>query len=151
MDKSASSATLRARTCWTMLTRLEFYSMISRIPVSDDGDDGDEQQSAFDLGVDKPPVDYVIVDTEEALESLVSTISTPAGILVRHGDHVEEPDDGATGGAVVLRRTARGMVPASRPLRGRRNFPSMLVLDALGPVFTDLRACPRRPTTPTTT
>ena len=60
-----------------VLTKLEFYSMISRIPAS--GDDGDSQQTAFDLGVDKPPVDYVIVDTEEGLESLVSAIATPAG------------------------------------------------------------------------
>ena len=117
-----------------VLTRLEFYSMIPRIPAS--GEDGDSQQAAFDLGVEKPPVDYAIVDTEEALESLVSAIATPEGFSF---------DTETTSQSPMLARLV-GLSFSVEPHSGwyvpvghaeGAQLPFEVVLDVLGPVFAD--------------
>ena len=119
-----------------VLTRLEFYSMISRIPVSDDGDDGDEQQSAFDLGVDKPPVDYVIVDTEEALESLVSAIATPEGFSFDTETTSQNPMTARLVGLSFSVEPHSGWyVPVGHSEGAQLSMDA--VLGALGPIFTD--------------
>ena len=46
-----------------LLTSLEFYSMVSRIPASENDTGG--AQGSFDLAPESPPVDYKIVDTQE--------------------------------------------------------------------------------------
>ena len=118
-----------------VLTKLEFYSMISRIPASDD-DGGDSQQAAFDLGVEKPPVDYAIVDTEEGLESLVSAIATPEGFSF---------DTETTSQSPMLARLV-GLSFSVEPHSGwyvpvghaeGAQLPFEVVLDVLGPVFAD--------------
>ena len=121
-----------------VLTRLEFYSMISRIPVSDDGDDGDgdEQQSAFDLGVDKPPVDYTIVDTEDALESLVSAIATPEGFSFDTETTSQNPMTARLVGlSFSVEPHAGWYVPVGHSEGAQ--LPMDAVLGALGPIFTD--------------
>ena len=119
-----------------VLTRLEFYSMISRIPVSDDGDGGDEQQSAFDLGVDKPPVDYVIVDTEDALESLVSAISTPAGFSFDTETTSQNPMTARLVGlSFSVEPNSGWYVPVGHS--DGEQLPLDGVLGVLSPVFTD--------------
>ncbi len=60
-----------------LLTSLEFFSMISRIPASDN--DAGGGQSSFDFEPDAPPVDYTIVDTPEKLADLLKEINTPEG------------------------------------------------------------------------
>ena len=60
-----------------LLTSLEFFSMISRIPASDN--DADGEQGSFDLEPDASPVEYTIVDTAEKLNELVKAIDTPSG------------------------------------------------------------------------
>ena len=117
-----------------VLTKLEFYSMISRIPAS--GDDGDSQQVAFDLGVDKPPVKYVIVDTEEALESLVSAIATPAGFSFDTETTSQNPMAARLVGlSFAVEPHAGWYVPVGHA-EGEQ-LPLDVVLDALGPVFAD--------------
>ena len=60
-----------------LLTTLEFFSMISRIPASEIGAGG--AQGAFDLAPDSPPVDYKIADTTDKLDELLREIDTPDG------------------------------------------------------------------------
>ena len=60
-----------------LLTSLEFFSMISRIPASDN--DAEGAQASFDLEPEAPPVDYTVVDTEDKLNELVKAIDTPSG------------------------------------------------------------------------
>ena len=119
-----------------VLTRLEFYSMISRIPVSDDGDDGDGQQATFYLGVDKPPVDYTIVDTEDALESLVSAISTPAGFSFDTETTSQNPMTARLVGlSFSVEPNSGWYVPVGHS--DGKQLPLDGVLGVLGPVFTD--------------
>lgn len=66
-----------------VLTRLEFFSMISRIPapLSDD-DDSAGGQGAFDMGESEPaepPVDYAVVDDESELAALAAALDAPEG------------------------------------------------------------------------
>ena len=119
-----------------VLTRLEFYSMISRIPVSDGDDDGDGQQSAFDLGVDKPPADYTIVDTEDALELLVSTISTPAGFSFDTETTSQNPMTARLVGLSFSVEPHSGWYVPVGHSEGAQ-LPMDAVLGALGPIFTD--------------
>ena len=61
-----------------LLTTLEFYSMVPRIPASED--DADGAQGAFDLApAESTPVDYRIADTTEKLDELLKEIDTPDG------------------------------------------------------------------------
>ena len=60
-----------------LLTSLEFFSMISRIPASET--DAGGGQSAFDFEPDAPPVDYTVVDTEDKLAELLEEINTSEG------------------------------------------------------------------------
>ena len=60
------------------LTELEFRSVVPRIPAPAGGPTEGEQQS-FDTTADAPEVDYRIVDTPEALETLVSELDTVQG------------------------------------------------------------------------
>ena len=117
-----------------VLTRLEFYSMISRIPASDD--DGDGQQAAFDLGAEKPPVDYTIVDTEKGLESLVSTISTPAGFSFDTETTSQNPMTARLVGLSFSVEPHSGWYVPVGHTEGTQ-LPFEVVLGALGPVFTD--------------
>ena len=118
-----------------VLTKLEFYSMISRIPASDD-DGGDSQQAAFDLGVEKPPVDYAIVDTEEGLESLVSAISTPAGFSFDTETTSQNPMTARLVGLSFSVEPHSGWYVPVGHSEGAQ-LPMDAVLGALGPIFTD--------------
>ncbi|MCE2456682.1 MAG: DNA polymerase I [Dehalococcoidia bacterium] len=60
-----------------LLTSLEFYSMVSRIPASDN--DAEGEQGSFYLQPEAPPVDYTIVDTAEKLDELLGQINTSEG------------------------------------------------------------------------
>ena len=60
-----------------LLTELEFFSMVPRIPVSDNNRQG--EQTAFDLNGESQPVDYRVVDTLEGLNGLVERLDTPDG------------------------------------------------------------------------
>ncbi len=60
-----------------LLTRLEFFSMIDRIPAPSDG--SESEQAAFDLDDDTPSTDYIVVDTDDKLDALVQAIDTPHG------------------------------------------------------------------------
>ena len=60
-----------------LLTSLEFFSMISRIPASEN--DAEGAQGSFDLAPETTPVDYTVVDTEDKLDELVKAIDTPSG------------------------------------------------------------------------
>ena len=117
-----------------VLTRLEFYSMISRIPGS--GDDGDSLQVAFDLDVDKPPVEYVIVDTVEALDSLVSAISTPAGFSFDTETTSQNPMTARLVGLSFSVEPYSGWYVPVGHAEGEQ-LPLDVVLGALGRVFAD--------------
>ena len=117
-----------------VLTKLEFYSMISRIPAS--GDDGDSQQTSFDLGVDKPPVDYVIVDTEEGLESLVSAIATPAGFSFDTETTSQNPMTARLVGLSFSVEPYSGWYVPVGHSEGKQ-IPLDVALGGLGPVFAD--------------
>ena len=58
-----------------LLDYLEFRSMVDRIPAGG----SESQQSAFDLDADTPTTNYVVVDTDDKLDSLIRAIDTPAG------------------------------------------------------------------------
>ena len=60
-----------------LLTSLEFFSMISRIPASEN--DAEGAQGSFDLAPETTPVDYTIVDTAAKLDEMVKAIDTPSG------------------------------------------------------------------------
>ena len=118
-----------------VLTKLEFYSMISRIPASDD-DGGDSQQATFDLGVEKPPVDYAIVDTEEGLESLVSAISTPTGFSFDTETTSQNPMVARLVGLSFSVEPHAGWYVPVGHAEGTQ-LPLDVALGTLGPVFTD--------------
>ncbi len=118
-----------------VFTRLEFFSMISRIPASGD-DDGDSQQATFDLGVEKPPVDYTVVDSEDALESLVSAIATPAGFSFDTETTSQNPMTARLVGlSFSVEPHAGWYVPVGHSEGKQLSLD--VVLGALGPVFTD--------------
>ena len=60
-----------------LLNSLEFYSMIDRIRALDNGNDS--EQGAFDMDNDKTPVNYVVVDSDDKMDDLISAIATPSG------------------------------------------------------------------------
>ena len=60
-----------------LLTSLEFYSMVPRIPSADG--ENTEGQGMFDLAPDSSPVDYTIVDTADKLDELLKAIDNPTG------------------------------------------------------------------------
>ena len=57
-----------------LMRELEFFSMVNRIPSA--GDEG-EQQGLFDLGdEERVPTEYVVVDTEAALDEMVRALES---------------------------------------------------------------------------
>ena len=57
-----------------LMRELEFFSMVNRIPSA--GDEG-EQQGLFDMGdEERLPTEYVVVDTEAALEEMVAELES---------------------------------------------------------------------------
>ncbi len=57
-----------------LMRELEFFSMVNRIPMS--GDEG-EQQGLFDLAdEERVPTEYVVVDTEAALDEMVRALKS---------------------------------------------------------------------------
>ena len=64
-----------------VLTRLEFFSMLNRIPAP--LGEGEGGQAAFDMASAEPaappPLDYRVVDDERALAHLAAALDTPAG------------------------------------------------------------------------
>ena len=64
-----------------VLTRLEFFSVIDRIPAP--LGEGEGGQAAFDMGADAadaaPPTDYRVVDDARALANLADILDTPDG------------------------------------------------------------------------
>ncbi|MCL0028853.1 DNA polymerase I, partial [Dehalococcoidia bacterium] len=57
-----------------LLKELEFYSMVGRVPRN-----GDYETDPSDSYAEETPVNYEIVDTAEALDRLVTELSTPHG------------------------------------------------------------------------
>ena len=117
-----------------VFAKLEFYSMIPRIPASDEHGDG--QQAAFDLGVEKQPVDYAVVDTEEGLESLVSAISTSVGFSFDSETTSQNPMTARLVGLSFSVQPHSGWYVPVGHAEGRQ-LPLDVVLGALAPVFTD--------------
>ncbi len=56
---------------------LEFYSTIDRIHALGRGDTS--EQGAFDMDEEKPPVNYIIVDSDDKMDDLLGAINTPSG------------------------------------------------------------------------
>ena len=117
-----------------LLTRLEFYSMLSRIPATIDEQDG--QQTSFDLNGDAPPVDYTVVNTEPELRQLVKQLDTPDGFSFDTETTSQDP----------MRARLVGLSFSTEPRSGwyvpvghtdGTQLPMSTVLDALGPVLAD--------------
>ena len=117
-----------------LLTRLEFYSMLSRIPATID--EQDDQQTAFDLNGDTPGVDYAVVDTESELHQLVKQLDTPDGFSFDTETTSQDP----------MRARLVGLSFSTEPRSGwyvpvghtdGTQLPMSTVLDALGPVLAD--------------
>ena len=118
------------------LSGLEFYSMIPRVPVS--GDEAEGEQGAFDMGggEDKPPVEYMVVDTEAKLAALIEALDTPRGFSFDTETTSQDP----------MRARLVGLSFSTEPYRGWYaplaheegvQLPMEEALGALAPIFED--------------
>ena len=115
-----------------LMTRLEFFSMVSRIPSSDS--DGGGQQSAFDLGADAPPVDYVVVDTRDRLQELATAIDTPDGFSFDTETTSQDPMVARLVGLSFSNEPRSGWYVPVGHSQGRQ-LPIDEVLGVLGPIL----------------
>ncbi len=117
-----------------LLTTLEFYSMVSRIPASEN--DADGAQGAFDLAPESPPVDYRIVDTAEKLDELVKEIDTPDGFSFDTETTSQDPMIAKLVGLSFSTEPRTGWYVPVGHAEGAQ-LPIDDVLEMLGPIFTN--------------
>ncbi|MDP6453747.1 MAG: DNA polymerase I [SAR202 cluster bacterium] len=116
------------------LKELEFFSMVSRIPNNTDG----EQLS---MAVDEPdfesaPVDYHIVDTEDALEELAVELSKPQGFSFdTETDSIDPMLAQLVGLSFSNSPQKAWYVPVGH--NEGKQIPKERVLGSLGPILTD--------------
>ena len=114
-----------------LLSTLEFYSMVSRIPASEN-----DAQGAFDLAPEAPPVDYRIADTEEKLDELVKEISTSDGFSFDTETISQDPMVARLVGLSFSTEPRTGWYVPVGHAEGTQ-LPIDDVLERLGPVFTN--------------
>ncbi len=116
------------------LTRLEFFSMIDRIPAPASG--SESEQAAFDLDADTPSTNYIVVDTEDKLDALIEALDTPDGFSFDTETTSKDP----------MRARLVGLSFSTEPYTGwyvpvghaeGRQISMDRVLDRLEPIFTN--------------
>ena len=116
-----------------LLTGLEFFSMISRLPASDLESSG--LQSAFDLE-SAPPAEYEVVDTEEKLRALLATIDTPDGFSFDTETTAADPMTANLVGLSFSVKPRQGWYVPVGHIEGTQ-LPMEHVLAEIGPVFSN--------------
>ena len=117
-----------------LLTTLEFFSMISRIPASES--DAGGAQGAFDLAPDSPPVDYKIADTADKLDELLREIDTPNGFSFDTETTSQDPMVARLVGLSFSTEPRAGWYVPVGHAEGKQ-LPIADVLERLTPVFTN--------------
>ena len=117
-----------------LLTTLEFFSMISRIPASES--DAGGAQGAFDLAPDSPPVDYKIADTADKLDELLREIDTPNGFSFDTETTSQDPMVARLVGLSFSTEPRAGWYVPVGHAEGKQ-LPIEDVLERLTPVFTN--------------
>ncbi len=117
-----------------VLTRLEFFSMVSRIPMSLDEREG--SQTALDLNGDAQPVDYTVVDTEGKLAELVSALDTPQGFSFDTETTSQDPMRARLVGLSFSTEPRAGWYVPVGHVEGAQ-LPLAQALDALEPILTN--------------
>ena len=117
-----------------LLTSLEFYSIVSRIPASEN-DTGGAQRS-FDLAPESPPVDYKIVDTRDKLDDLLEVLDTPNGFSFDTETTSQDPMVARLVGLSFSTEPRSGWYVPVGHLEGTQ-IPIDDVLERLGPIFTN--------------
>ena len=116
------------------LNTLEFRSMIDRIP-SPGG--ADSAQAAFDLDDDTPPTNYITVDTDDKLDTLIQAIDTPDGFSFDTETTSKDPMLARLVGLSFSTEPYSWMVCPCRTRRRKAACDGLRVLDRLGPIFTN--------------
>jgi len=58
-----------------LMRELEFFSMVNRIPYTGNGDSGEQMELMAMAEEERMPTDYTLVDTEAALDEMITTLS----------------------------------------------------------------------------
>ena len=116
-----------------LLTSLEFFSMVSRIPASENDGGG---QGAFDLATESTPVEYKIADTAEKFEELLTEIGTPEGFSFDTETTSQDPMVARLVGLSFSTEPHTGWYVPVGHLEGTQ-LPIDDVLARLAPIFTD--------------
>ncbi len=117
-----------------LLAKLEFSSMIDRIPYPANG--ARAGQSAFDLDDDTQPTNYTVVDTEGELDALLEAIDTPDGFSFDTETNSRDPMLARLVGLSFSTEPYRGWYVPVGHAEGRQ-IPLGRALDKLEPVFTN--------------
>ena len=117
-----------------LLISLEFYSMVSRIPASENDTSG--AQGSFDLAPESPPVDYKIVDTQDKLAELLEALDTPNGFSFDTETTSQDPMVARLVGLSFSTEPHAGWYVPVGHLEGTQ-VPIDDVLERLGPIFTN--------------
>ena len=117
-----------------LLTSLEFYSIVSRIPASENDTGG--AQGSFDLAPESPPVDYKIVDTRDKLDDLLEVLDTPNGFSFDTETTSQDPMVARLVGLSFSTEPRSGWYVPVGHLEGTQ-IPIDDVLERLGLIFTN--------------
>ena len=116
------------------LKELEFFSMVSRIPTN--RQDGQLAMEVEEPDFESAPVDYKIVDTEEALEELVVELAKPQGFSFdTETDSVNPMVAQLVGLSFSNSPQKAWYVPVGH--NEGKQLPMAQVLERLGPILTD--------------
>ena len=117
-----------------LLKELEFFSMVSRIPGTDQDGGGDDEK--VEVAVDRVETHYVTVDTEAALDDLVTELTKSGGFAF---DTETTSTNAITAELVGLSfsfEAGRGWYVPVGHIAGEQ-LPLQQVLERLGPLFDD--------------
>ena len=116
-----------------LLTRLEFFSMIPRLPASNR--ESNDRQATFDL--EPPPsVEYEVVDTKEKLKALVAAMGAPGGFSFDTETTSADPMSANLVGLSFSVEPRQGWYVPVGHSQGPQ-LPIDYVLSELGPILTD--------------
>ncbi len=117
-----------------LLTRLEFFSMVNRVPTSQNGSDG--QQTSFDFAGETPASVYEIVDAPDKLATMIESLSTGDGFSFDTETTSQDPMRARLVGLSFSTEPHHAWYVPVGHVKGRQ-LPINDVLGALRPVLTD--------------
>ena len=118
----------------SLLKKLEFHSIVERLPRA--GEDGAAEPEEADADAGKTPTNYEIVDTEEALNTMVDELSTPHGFSFDTETDALDPMTARLVGLSFSNSPGRAWYVPVGHAEGTQ-LPLAHVLDRLRPVLED--------------